>query len=182
MHLTSSNNYNDNINTLYYDNVIIRKNNYCLAASKNSLAYVGKENCAKLSLRTFYPNSTLIRNPQVLVPYIQELKEYFAGTRKNFTLPIEINKVCSPFQQQVLEKVAQIPYGKTVSYGKITAAINNPGAIRAVAHAVALNPVLFFIPCHRVILNNGKVGKYRLGTKVKARLINLEKSYSHDNS
>jgi len=182
MHLTSSNNYKDSANTLFYDNVTIRKNNYCLAASKNGLAYVGKEGCTKLPLRTFYPNNTLIRNPQVLAPYIQELKEYFTGTRKNFTLPIEINQACSPFQQQVLEKVAQISYGKTVSYGKIATAINNPGAIRAVAHAVALNPVLFFIPCHRVILNNGKVGKYRLGTKVKASLINLEKSYSHDNS
>lgn len=53
---------------------------------------------------------------------------------------------------------------------------------RSVEHAVALNPVLFFITDHRVVLSNNQVGTYRLGQQEKIRLIKLEKSHLHGNS
>lgn len=168
---------------LYYDNVEIGSWTYVLAATRDGLAYVGvKDNDGGISIYSYYPNRMLIRDPERLKPYVKELKEYFSGKRKNFDLPIDISNFGTPFQRGVLEMVTKVPYGTTVSYGDIAASLDNARSVRAVAHAVALNPVLIVIPCHRIIMANGKIGGYRLGSKEKLRLINLEKSYLHDNS
>lgn len=120
----------------------------------------------------------LIHDPKRLEPYTTQLKEYFAGTRKEFDVPIDISKFGTEFQRKVLEVVKKIPYGLTVSYGTVAAGLPDATSSRS----VALNPVLIFIPDHRIILSNTKVGTYRLGQKEKLKLIELEKSYLHGNS
>ncbi|MDF7638132.1 methylated-DNA--[protein]-cysteine S-methyltransferase [Lactobacillus sp. ESL0791] len=164
--------------TFYYDYLQIGSTPYCLAADTSGLVYVGKKNDPKYDIANFYPNEEkLLHDSQMLAPYIRELTEYFSGKRQKFTVPINISKFGTPWQRQVLEHVAKIPYGKTISYGSLAQAVGKPLAVRAVAHAVARNPVPFFIPCHRVILTSGQIGNYRLGPEEKRQLINLEKSY-----
>ncbi|WP_436861896.1 methylated-DNA--[protein]-cysteine S-methyltransferase [Staphylococcus caeli] len=68
----------------------------------------------------------------------------------------------------------EIRYGQTVSYKHIAQRINKPNGIRAVSNAIAKNPCLIVIPCHRVIGENGDLKGYRAGLKLKQQLIDLE--------
>ncbi|WEV39908.1 methylated-DNA--[protein]-cysteine S-methyltransferase [Lactobacillus sp. ESL0681] len=162
---------------LYYDNVTINNITYLLAADNTSLVYVGQLGAPKLSIDHFYPDTLFKRNSVLLAPYASELTEFFSKKRTKFDLPLNLETTCTPWQQQVLAQVSQIDYGQTASYGEIANMLNRPQAVRAVAHAIANNPILFFIPCHRIIRANGEFGKYRLGNPVKKELINLEKSF-----
>lgn len=170
-------------NVYYYDDVTIDPWTYQIAVSDVGLAFVGlKNDVGYSSIYSFYPNKMLVHDPKRVAPYIKQLKEYFAGKRRNFDLPIDYATFGTPFQNKVIQMIQRIPYGATVSYSDLAAAVNGSTSTREVAHAVALNPTLIFIPSHRVILNNKNVGGYRMGSKEKARLINLEKGYINANS
>lgn len=162
---------------LYYADLTVDHVTFELMANKNGLTYVGQKDLPTLSISHFYPPEKLLSDPAKLAPYLCELAEFLTGSRKEFDLPLSISQIVTPWQQKVLNQVRQIPYGQTVSYQDLAQAINQPSAVRAVAHAVALNPVLFFIPCHRVIYADGTYGQYRLGKNYKKHLINLEKSF-----
>lgn len=166
----------------YYDYVTIKPWTYFLAITDKGLSYVGLKEDEASPIFSYYPNRMLLHDPKRLAPYTQQLKEYFAGKRHYFDVPIDISEFGTPFQRSVLQIVAKVPYGSTVSYGDIASSLDSARSVQAVAHAIALNPVLIFIPCHRIIMANGMIGGYRLGSKEKARLLNLEKSYLHDNS
>lgn len=164
----------------YYDYVTIEPKTYFLTASEFGLTYVGDETVSPIF--SFYPHRMLVRDPKRLAPYVQQLKEYFAGTRRVFDVPIDISEFGTEFQRRVLQAVQRIPYGMTISYGGVATSMPDASSSRSVEHAVALNPVLFFIPDHIVVLSNNQVGTYRLGQQEKIRLIKLEKSYLHGNS
>ena len=166
----------------YYDYVTIAPWTYFLATTTAGLSYVGLEGDEASPIFSYYTNRMLVHDRKRLEPYTTQLKEYFAGKRRKFDVDIDISEFGTPFQRSVLKMITKIPYGSTVSYGDIASSLDSARSVRAVAHAVALNPVLIFIPCHRVVMSNGMIGGYRLGSKEKARLINLEKSYLHDNS
>lgn len=102
----------------------------------------------------------------------RELKEYFAGQRLTFTLPLQAQG--TPFQQQVWRAVQQIPPGSTSTYAAIAQAIGNPLAIRAVGTAIGRNPICVIIPCHRVIASSGSLGGYVAGLERKGHLLKLE--------
>ncbi len=106
-------------------------------------------------------------------PLAQEIQEYFAGTRRVFTLPLEVPG--TPFQQRVWKALQTIPYGETKSYGAQALAIGQPNAIRAVAHANGLNRIAIIIPCHRVIGKNGQLVGYGGGLQRKQFLLDLER-------
>lgn len=165
----------------YYGCVTISPWTYFLAMSDQGLAYVGMKGDEQALIFSYYPNRLLIHDPKRLAPYTKQLKEYFNGNRHQFDVEIDISEFGTPFQRSVLQLVQKVPYGTTVSYSDIASALDSARSVRAVAHAIALNPVLFFIPCHRIIMANGMIGGYRLGSKEKSRLINLEKSHLHDN-
>ena len=78
------------------------------------------------------------------------------------------------FQLKVWEALLTIPPGRTLTYGRIAAAVGSPGASRAVGNAVGDNPVAFLIPCHRVIRSTGALGGYRWGTERKASMLTWE--------
>lgn len=78
------------------------------------------------------------------------------------------------FQTRVLKLVKKIPKGKVSTYKEVARALGNPLACRAVANALAKNPLLVKIPCHRVIRSDGKVGGYKLGTEQKIKLLKEE--------
>jgi methylated-DNA-[protein]-cysteine S-methyltransferase len=82
-----------------------------------------------------------------------------------------------PFQRLVLKACRSIPFGKTVSYQELAQQIGRPRAVRAVARALATNPLPIVIPCHRVVRKNGNLGGYSApgGVALKRRLLQMEK-------
>ena len=80
----------------------------------------------------------------------------------------------SDFQIEVWRGLLGIPPGRLVSYQQLAVLIGRPGAVRAVASAVARNPVAWLIPCHRVIRADGRIGNYRWGTARKQLMIGWE--------
>lgn len=115
-------------------------------------------------------NST---NPLLLRLEI-ELREYFAGNRQIFTLPL--NPHGTPFQTRVWEILRTISYGETISYAEEAKLFGNPKAVRAAASANAKNPISILIPCHRVIATGGGLGGYSGGLWRKEFLLDLEKT------
>ncbi len=116
----------------------------------------------------------LIENGQhpILVRTAAQLKEYFAGERREFTVPLDMRG--TPFQRRVWEALLGIPFGETRSYGQLAVQLGNPRATRAVGAANGRNPVAIIAPCHRVIGFSGKLTGFAGGLEAKALLLNLE--------
>lgn len=110
----------------------------------------------------------------VILRTITELEEYFGGKRRDFTIPIIF--AGSEFQCHVWKELMLIPYGATISYSTIAQSIGNPGAVRAVASAVAANSMSVIVPCHRVIGRDRRLTGYAGGVDVKQALLDLESS------
>lgn len=103
----------------------------------------------------------------------KQLSEYFAGNRKEFSLPLHL--VGTDFQQKVWHTLRTIPYGTTISYKEEALKVGNAKAVRAVAQANGANQVPIIIPCHRVINSDGTTGGYSSGVDKKLFLLKLEK-------
>ncbi len=116
--------------------------------------------------------NTVVETPMIKIAY-EQLREYFAGTRKQFDFPLDLQG--TEFQKKVWKALMEIPYGHTYSYGQIAAAIGQPKASRAVGMANNRNPVCIAVPCHRVIGSNGKLVGYAEGLHIKEYLLQLEK-------
>jgi methylated-DNA-[protein]-cysteine S-methyltransferase len=101
-----------------------------------------------------------------------QLTEYFAGKRRVFDLPLELNG--TDFQNAVWNALLAIPYGETRSYKEIAEYIGNPRACRAVGMANHRNPLAIIVPCHRVVEHSGGLGGYAGGLDVKRYLLDLE--------
>ena len=114
------------------------------------------------------------RQTPLLRAAAQQLDEYFAGRRKDFTLPLR--PAGSDFQKKVWAALRAIPYGQTVSYKEIAERLGRPGAARAVGAANHKNPILIVIPCHRVLGANGGLVGYAAGLDVKKQLLALERA------
>lgn len=80
----------------------------------------------------------------------------------------------TPFQLKVWEALLRIPSGAVMSYDGLARAIGRPGAARAVAGAVARNPVSWLVPCHRVLRGTGAITGYRWGPVKKRAMLALE--------
>jgi O-6-methylguanine DNA methyltransferase len=106
----------------------------------------------------------------------RELREYFAGTRTQFDLPMA--PAGTPFQQKVWAALCDIPYGETRTYQEIAQAVGNIKAARAVGMANNRNPISIAIPCHRVIGKNGALVGYASGLEMKEQLLQLEQTHS----
>ncbi|MGQ0736294.1 MAG: methylated-DNA--[protein]-cysteine S-methyltransferase [Acidobacteriota bacterium] len=102
-----------------------------------------------------------------------ELRAYFAGTLRRFSVPLEPQG--TPFQARVWHQLRQIPYGTTISYQDLADRVGNRKAVRAVGLANGANPIPIMIPCHRVIGSNGSLVGYGGGLPVKRSLIALER-------
>ncbi len=103
----------------------------------------------------------------------RELKAYFTGRLKKFTVPLDTQG--TDFQTQVWAQLRKIPFGKTCSYRDIAQNIGNPKATRAVGTANGRNPIGIIVPCHRVIAADGTLGGYAGGLKIKEELLQLER-------
>ncbi|OZI05409.1 cysteine methyltransferase [Siphonobacter sp. BAB-5385] len=141
-----------------------------LVASQHGLAAILWENDRpeRVSVGLGTPNE---QHP-ILLETEQQLKEYFAGKRKTFTLPLDF--IGTDFQKQVWQALLTIPYGQTRTYGDIAQQLGNPQAVRAVGGAANRNPISIVAPCHRVVGASGKLVGFAGGLVHKNRLLRLE--------
>ncbi|HSV53130.1 MAG TPA: methylated-DNA--[protein]-cysteine S-methyltransferase [Burkholderiaceae bacterium] len=109
----------------------------------------------------------------VLEQAMQQLREYFAGRRTVFALPLDLAGG-TPFQQSVWHALLGIPGGTTASYGAVSGRVGKPAAVRAVGAAVGRNPLSIVVPCHRVLGADGSLTGYAGGLDRKTALLRLE--------
>jgi methylated-DNA-[protein]-cysteine S-methyltransferase len=116
----------------------------------------------------------------ILAQTAQQLREYFAGKRRRFTVPLEMRG--TQFQRSVWEALLEIPFGETRSYGWLARSLGNAQAARAVGAASGRNPISIIVPCHRVIGAAGELTGFAGGLEAKERLLDLEHGKSGESS
>ena len=130
-----------------------------------------------LRFGTELPEGSLLCREEDATPLLREtarqLREYFAGERRSFTLPLAPQG--SEFQKKVWAALQTIPYGETRTYRQIAEQIGHNLAFRAVGMANNRNPIGILIPCHRVIGYDGRMTGYAAGIGIKERLLDGEK-------
>jgi AraC family transcriptional regulator of adaptative response/methylated-DNA-[protein]-cysteine methyltransferase len=104
-----------------------------------------------------------------------ELGEYFAGERREFTVPLAPRGTA--FQERVWRELRLVPHGETISYEELARRIGQPSARRAVARANGMNRICILIPCHRVIGKDGSLTGYGGGLWRKRLLLELERTH-----
>jgi methylated-DNA-[protein]-cysteine S-methyltransferase len=110
---------------------------------------------------------------------IEQIYGFLEQKRTVFDIPLDIQG--TPFQEEVWKKVHQVPFGSTISYLKIAQQLGDAKKVRAVASAIAKNPVLLLIPCHRVVGSDGRLIGYSGGIERKKQLLAHE-GYPFQNS
>ena len=108
---------------------------------------------------------------------ITQLDEYFAGSRRNFDVPLDLHG--TEFQVAAWNALAEIPYGHTASYGQQAALIGRPKAVRAIGGANGRNPVAIVLPCHRIVGADGSLTGFGGGIEVKKWLLDHEQTVLH---
>ncbi len=145
-----------------------------VAVSDRGVCHVGMGRSASVAeLRRRFPGARVRRDRARTAAAREQLREYFAGTRRVFTVPVDWRAVESPFRRRVLQACARVPAGATVTYGELARAVGSPGAARAVGGAMATNPVPIIVPCHRVCATTG-LGGFTGGLDRKRTLLRHE--------
>lgn len=149
---------------------------FLLATSEQGICYLGfKKGAGRADvlkqLFETWPEAVFTENPKHVGSTAKRIFEIEPGKEtRRFNLYLKGTN----FQIQVWKALLRIPEGWVVSYQDIAAYIGRPKAFRAVANAIAVNPVAYLIPCHRVIAKSGKIHKYRWGLARKKALIGWE--------
>lgn len=148
-----------------------------LAATPTGLvrvAYLGDgDTAAVLAELAESVGPRILRAPARLDAAAHQIDEYFAGRRRQFTVPLDL-RLAQGFRRSVVEHLRHIGYGQRESYATVAAAVGSPRAVRAVGTACARNPLPVVIGCHRVVRSDGSIGRYAGGTEAKAALLRLE--------
>lgn len=144
-----------------------------IASTSKGICYVGyleKGITSVQQLQKRFPYSK-IRNKRNKVH--QQFKDVFKKDWNGIS-KIALHLKGTDFQCKVWEALLEIPYGTITTYGKIAERIGKPKAQRAVGSAIGKNPIMFLIPCHRVVASNGKLGGFHWGIDKKVMLLNKE--------
>lgn len=169
---------NQNKTNVYWKACFIDNWNIYIAATTQGVCFVGSPNEPFSELEAWVqkniPTFHLIPSDHKLQPVIDELQQYLHGKRQQFTVAKDV--IGTDFQQAVWHACELIPYGETSTYSQIAEQIGRPKAVRAVGSAIGANPLLFIIPCHRMIAKNGSLAGFRAGIEVKEYLLTLENS------
>jgi methylated-DNA-[protein]-cysteine S-methyltransferase len=141
-----------------------------LVASEKGLVAIlwPDDNPARVRLNSLIGDT---ENP-ILLETERQLRAYFAGNLKEFTLPLDPHGTA--FQKRVWDALLTIPFGETRSYAQIARQIGTPTAYRAVGAANGRNPLSIVAPCHRVIGTNGALTGFAGGLATKQKLLALE--------
>ena len=128
----------------------------------------------ELQMEPHSPPAGAVRDDEALAPVAAQLRDYFAGRRTRFDLPLSPHGTA--FQQKVWLALREIPYGRTTTYGQIAVDLGQPRASRAVGLANGRNPIAVIVPCHRVIGANGSLTGFGGGLPRKRWLLEHERS------
>ncbi|MCX5805591.1 MAG: methylated-DNA--[protein]-cysteine S-methyltransferase [Proteobacteria bacterium] len=123
------------------------------------------------SLTARYPDG--IESSESFHNLCKLLDRYLKGERIDFDVEVDISHL-GEFTRKVLEELRKIPYGEVASYSRIGKILGYKNAGRAVGQAVSRNPVPIVIPCHRVIREDGSIGGFSMGVKIKEKLLAKE--------
>ncbi|MCF7808200.1 MAG: methylated-DNA--[protein]-cysteine S-methyltransferase [Candidatus Marinimicrobia bacterium] len=123
-------------------------------------------------LQRIDPDADRADSQQPLQPIMDQLNDYFSGSREVFEIPLYLKG--TPFQETVWNELLTIPFGETITYAELANRLDNPGGIRAVGTANGRNPISIVVPCHRVIQTGGGLGGYAGGLAVKRYLLDHE--------
>jgi methylated-DNA-[protein]-cysteine S-methyltransferase len=104
---------------------------------------------------------------------VKEIEQYLAGERREFDLLFA--PVGDEFLRRVRNRLQQIPYGDTITYGELATAIGGGATAQQIGAAVGRNPLCILIPCHRVVGHGGKLTGYAGGIERKRHLLELER-------
>jgi methylated-DNA-[protein]-cysteine S-methyltransferase len=156
--------------TNYYSEEIISGIKIAVLVSSKGIKKIFL-NSAK-EINEFTSATKLRSDDPYLFGIFNQLKEYFAGTRKEFEVPLDLKG--TDFQKKVWQQLQKIPYGKTISYKSLSEKLGDVKSIRAVGKANGQNPVAIVIPCHRVIGADGSLIGYAGGLAIKEKLLHLE--------
>lgn len=164
---------------IYWDAVEISNHKFFFTMTQDGVNFVSSPESYLSEIFDFYPddhfNYQFKHDETVTADVKRQFEHYLTGKRETFDVKLDLT-VGTAFQHEIWQVVSEIPYGTTMTYAEVAKKVNRPRAARAVGHALALNPVLILIPCHRVILSNGDLGRYRGGTDSKKELLRIEKS------
>lgn len=167
--------YYDTLSSDYGDIAIIANNDGLIeVAFQQGKAAACLDNCILVS-NTTNLSSDSNTGAEFVVNAKQQLKQYFAGERRVFDLPLA--QQGTNFQKTVWHALTTIEMGQTKSYGDLANIINNPKAVRAVGTANGSNKIAIIVPCHRVIGKDKKLTGYAGGIGIKAKLLMHEKAY-----
>lgn len=155
---------------------MLKENSFIIKTSLGAFRADLSDNLKKLKqLNLIKKYASSSNNKIPLVSHIEtQLNQYLLGRLTSFDIPITYSG--TPFQQRVWDALLRIPYGKTVSYQYIAKKINSPHAVRAVGTAISRNPIMLIVPCHRVIKSSGAIGEFAYGSKLKEKLLKIEKN------
>jgi len=145
-----------------------------LASTERGLCQVslsGRESFLA-ALRRRFPDASLEEDENRNRGAVEQLREYFAGKRTEFDLPLDLQGTA--FQLRVWSELRKVPYGYTVSYAELARRIGKPRAVRAVGQANHHNPVPIVVPCHRVVGSDGRLVGFGGGLELKKKLLELE--------
>jgi methylated-DNA-[protein]-cysteine S-methyltransferase len=106
----------------------------------------------------------------------RQVAAYFEGSLREFDLPLDLTG--SEFQRSVWQAIAAVPFGETLTYAQIAAAVGRPTAYRAVGNACGSNPVVIVVPCHRIVGSDRGLHGFGGGLDVKTWLLRHEGSLS----
>ena len=119
-----------------------------------------------------FPAARLIGGDPELEQVLARVVAGVEAPERGIDLPLDVRGTA--FQQRVWQALREIPAGRSASYGEIARRIGSPKAVRAVAGAIAANPLAVAIPCHRVVRGNGQLSGYRWGVARKRTLLERE--------
>lgn len=143
---------------------------YLVASEKGLRAVIWKKQADPMSDETTDACGRLLSKAE------KQIREYLAGTRKEFDLPLDI--IGTDFQKRVWSQLVQIPYGQTWSYKTLALRVQDGNSSRAVGTANGKNPLSLIVPCHRVIASDGTLGGYAGGLDIKRKLLEMENQES----
>jgi methylated-DNA-[protein]-cysteine S-methyltransferase len=156
---------------LYFGSIVAPFGSITVVASDEGL-------CGVSFAAAFAPPTPLVRDDAhpVVVRTLTQLREYLAGTRRQFDLPLVLEG--TTFQVAAWRALALVPYGETSSYAAQAANISRPTAARAVGAANSRNPIVIILPCHRIIGSRGALTGFAGGLETKRWLLAHERSVS----
>jgi AraC family transcriptional regulator of adaptative response/methylated-DNA-[protein]-cysteine methyltransferase len=140
-------------------------------AGIRALAFGDDEKTLETSMREV-TGGAAERDDSALQQYSEAVTDHLAGKAREWTLPLDLRG--TEFQRQVWAALSAIPFGETRNYAQLATEITDFYATRAVAGAIASNPVALIVPCHRVIGSDGAMHGYRWGVARKRQLLDWE--------